>query len=193
MKKSINARLDEMTKKISDPKIFDSDGLGNEINFHIFDYDPEDEYVIRDYLYNYLLKKEKLNIKLFDIYDLIVEILEEKGFLKKVFDFENKKGTKYVNALISKTIGVSSVNDLIVKKIKDNVDTDEKQIIILTGIGKCYGIVRGHTILNNLQATITKNPVIMMYPGTYINQGLQLFNKLENDNYYRAFQLVSRK
>ena len=96
--KSINARLDEMTKKLSSKDLFESNGLGNEINFHVFDYDPEDEYIVREYLENYLLKKEKLNIKVFDIYDIIIDILKEKGFLEKVFAFEKNKGTKYINS-----------------------------------------------------------------------------------------------
>ena len=91
--KSINARLDEMTKKLSSKDLFESNGLGNEINFHVFDYDPEDEYIVREYLENYLLKKEKLNIKVFDIYDIIIDILKEKGFLEKVFAFEKNNGT----------------------------------------------------------------------------------------------------
>ena len=143
--KSINARLDEMTKKLSSKELFESKGLGNEINFHIFDYDPEDEYIVREYLDNYLLKKEKLNIKVFDIYDIIIDILKEKGFLEKVFDFEKKKGAKSVNEIISKTLGIGSNNDLIMKKIKNEIEPN--QIILITGIGKCYGIVRGHTIL----------------------------------------------
>ena len=82
--KSINARLDEMTKKLSSKDLFESNGLGNEINFHVFDYDPEDEYIVREYLENYLLKKEKLNIKVFDIYDIIIDILKDR----KKFDRE---------------------------------------------------------------------------------------------------------
>ena len=189
--KSINARLDEMTKKLSSKDLFESNGLGNEINFHVFDYDPEDEYIVREYLENYLLKKEKLNIKVFDIYDIIIDILKEKGFLEKVFAFEKNKGAKYINEIISKTLGIGSNNDLIMKKIRAEVQPD--QIILITGIGKCYGIVRGHTILNNLHSVITNNPLIMFYPGSYDGQSFKLFNRLENDNYYRAFQFVSRK
>ena len=100
--KSINARLDEMTKKLSSKDLFESNGLGNEINFHVFDYDPEDEYIVREYLENYLLKKEKLNIRVFDIYDIIIDILKEKGFLEKVFTFEKNKGTKFVVYNLSK-------------------------------------------------------------------------------------------
>ena len=77
------------------------------------------------------------------------------------------------------------------KKIKSEVEPNK--IIIITGMGKCYGIVRGHTILNNLHSIITSNPLIMFYPGSYNGQSFKLFNKLENDNYYRAFQLVRRK
>lgn len=189
--KSINARLDEMTKKLSSKELFESNGLGNEINFHVFDYDPEDEYIVKEYLDNYLLKKDKLNLKVFDIYDIIVEILEEKGFLNKVFVFEKTKGAKYVNNIVSKTLGIGSNNDLIMKKIKNEIEPE--QVILITGIGKCYGIVRGHTILNNLHSVVTNNPLIMFYPGRYDGQKFQLFNKLENDNYYRAFQFVERK
>lgn len=190
--KNINTRLQEMTNKLSSKELFESNGLGNEINFHVFDYDPEDEYIVRDYLDNYLLKKTKLNIKVFDIYEIIIEILKEKGFLEKCFDYEKKKGAKYLNQIISKTIGIGSSNDLIMKKIKSKV-TEQNQIVIITGIGKCYGIVRGHTILNNLHSIITNNPLIMFYPGSYNGQSFKLFNKLENDNYYRAFQFVGRK
>ena len=186
---NINIRLQEMTNKLTDKGLFESNGLGNEINFHVFDYDPGDEYIVRDYLDNYLLKKAKLNIKVFDIYDIIIEILKEKGFLEKCFDYEKKKGAKYLNQIISKIIGIGSNNDLIMKRIKNEM-TEQTQIIIITGVGKCYGIVRGHTILNNLQSIITNNPLIMFYPGSYNGQSFKLFNKLENDNYYRAFQFV---
>jgi len=189
--KNINSRLQEMTNKLSSNDLFESNGLGNEINFHVFDYDPEDEYIVREYLENYLLKKTKLNIKVFDIYDIIIEILKEKGFLEKCFDYEKKKDAKYLNTLISKTIGIGSGNDLIMKKIKNEIGLN--QIILITGIGKCYGVIRAHTILNNLHSIVTNNPLIMLYPGSYNGQSFKLFNKLENDNYYRAFQFVGRK
>ncbi len=189
---NINTRLQQMTDKINSGKIVESTGLGNEINFRVFDYDPEDEYIVRDYLYNYLLVKND-NIKVFDIYDIIINILKEKGFLEKTFEYEKKKGTKYVNSVIQKTLAISSNSDLIVKYIKNNMPKDTSTIIFITGLGKCYGIVRGHTILNNLHSIITSNPLIMLYPGRYDGQSFRLFNILENDNYYRAFQLVNRK
>lgn len=189
--RGINDRLQELTDKLSSKDLFQSGGLGNEINFHVFDYDPEDEYLVREYVNNYLPLRKDLNIKVFDIYDIIVEILESKGFIEKVFEYEKLKGTKYINNVIAKTLGISSNSDLIMKKIKSEIEPN--QIILITGIGKCYGIVRGHTILNNLHSIVINNPLIMFYPGSYNGQSFKLFNCLDNDNYYRAFQFVGRK
>ena len=188
--KNINERLQEMKDKIDDEKLYTQNGLGNEINFHVFDYDPKDEYIVRNYL-NYLNKNA--NVLIFNVYDIIRDILKEKGFTEKVYEYEKKKGTKFVNSIITKTLGISTNNDLIAKTIVDKVNKEGKgKAIIVTGVGQCYGIVRGHTILNNLQRFITENPLILMYPGTYDGQSFRLFNILDNDNYYRAFQFVGR-
>ena len=188
--KTIDERLEELTKKISSDEFQKSYGLGNEVDFHVFDYDPEDEYKVREHL-KYLESKKDLNLKVFDIYEVIIEILKEKGFLEKVFEFEEKKGTKYVNSIISKTLGLGTSNDLIVKKIKNEIEPN--QIIIITGIGKSYTIVRGHNLLNSLHSVVTCNPLIMFYPGMYDGQSFRLFNISKSENYYRAFQFVGRK
>ena len=41
-----------------------------------------------------------------------------------------------------------------------------------------------------------RNPVVMMYPGRYETKKamtLRLFDRLDDDNYYRAFPLVERR
>ena len=189
--KNINVRLQEMTNKLTDNKLFDIKGLGNEINFHIFDYDPEDEYIVRDYLYNYLSKREDLKIKIVDVYDVIMDLIKDSGILEQVIDFEKDDGANYANNLIYDFIGFGTNNNKLIQNIQKNLKDDET--IILCGLGKSYGIVRGHVILNNLKSTIDKNPVIMMYPGVYTSQSFTLFNKIETGNYYRAFQLVGRE
>ena len=45
--KTIDERLEELTKKISSDEFQKSYGLGNEVDFHVFDYDQEDEYKVR--------------------------------------------------------------------------------------------------------------------------------------------------
>ena len=81
-------------------------------------------------------------------------------------------------------------------RFKQSVADDGQSIILITGVGKAYPIVRSHTILNNLQSIFRKNPVVMMYPGRYEIKNamtLRLFERLDDDNYYRAFPLVERR
>ena len=63
-------------------------------------------------------------------------------------------------------------------------------MVFLTGIGKCYPILRSHKVLNNLHQAFVRSPVVMFFPGTYNEQELILFNEIKDDNYYRAFRLV---
>ena len=46
--KSIYERVDEILPKIVEPSFRENKGLGNEIGFYIFDYDPEYELLVRD-------------------------------------------------------------------------------------------------------------------------------------------------
>lgn len=72
----------------------------------------------------------------------------------------------------------------------DFVYTPENAVVFLTGIGKCYPILRSHKVLNNLHQAFVRCPVVMFFPGTYNEQELILFNEIKDDNYYRAFRLV---
>ncbi|MGI6330046.1 MAG: DUF1788 domain-containing protein [Bacilli bacterium] len=192
--RTIKARLQDLTNILSSDKIFESKGLGNEINFHVFDYDSEDEYEIRDYLENYLKPKLKEKILIINIYEIIINFLKEQGFLDKIFEFEKTKGTSYANDVIYDIAGINTNKDIIINKIKEelNKQTSRDQIVIITGIGPSYKIIRGHTLLNNLHSVVIENPLIMMYPGIYNGQSFNLFNVLDHDNYYRAFQIVER-
>ena len=189
--KTIDERLEELTKKISSDEFQKSYGLGNEVDFHVFDYDPEDEYKVKDYFESYLILKEEFHLKLIDVYDCILEILVEKGYLDKVFKLEKNKGIEYTNNVIANTIGIGSKNDLLLHKITEKIERDDT--VVLKGIGKCYGIVRAHTILSNLEKNVEANPVILLYPGSYDENGLRLFNRLKPNDYYKAIQLVYRK
>ena len=72
--------------------------------------------------------------------------------------------------------------------IKDK--TKESKLLLLTGVGKIWPLVRSHVILNNLHTVLKDMPVILFFPGIYNKLELKLFGKFKDDNYYRAFKLV---
>lgn len=191
--KDIYTRLDEILPRITEADFRKNKGLANEIKFYIFDYNPEYELLVRDRV-KFIKEKAKtsygLNIVEFDLYEIILELLESKGYLKKNFQIEEKKGSKQVFNATKKALRLTLDNDLVVKYIENRLDNSD--IVFITGVGKAWPIIRSHTILNNLHRIVEEQPLIMFFPGNYDGGSLMLFNYLKDDNYYRAFELIDK-
>ncbi|QHN06698.1 DUF1788 domain-containing protein [Methanothermobacter sp. THM-1] len=189
----IHERLDMIELKIKDPAFRENRGLGNEVGYYIFDYDPRYELEVRSYI-SYLRKKINENpnhpfkIAEFDLYEIIISILKEKGYLSKTFEFEEKKGSEYAKKAVNKLLKLGTASNLIVSHIKEN--TEENSVVFLTGVGKAYPILRSHNVLNNLYEVMDNVPVILFFPGRYSGSELILFGTIHDNNYYRAFPLV---
>lgn len=188
----LQQRLEQIIPRIKSDGFFEGRQLGNELNFHIFDYDPKDEMLVRDYI---KFIKRKLNkahephhIIEINLYQAIIDILNEKRFLEKNFEFEEKKGSEFVFDKTRKALRLTLNNDLLVNYIKEKVESNH--IVFITGVGQAYPIIRSHSILNNLHHVLDQNPLVMFFPGRYDGQSLSLFNLIKDDNYYRAFRLV---
>lgn len=191
--KNIYDRVDEILPKITEPNFRENKGLGNEIGFYVFDYEPEYELLVRERVKSIKERAKRvydLNIVEFDLYEVILEILDSKGYLKKNFDMEIKRGSEQVFNATKKALRLTLDNDLVVKYISERLEGAD--IVFLTGIGKAWPIIRSHTILNNLHRIVEKQPLVMFFPGNYDGGTLMLFHQLKDDNYYRAFQLVDK-
>lgn len=189
---TLDERLDKAEETIQKPSFRENKGLGNEVGYYIFVNPAEKELYIRERI-DYIKKKSEnsnddYKVVVFDLYDIMIDIIEKKGYLEKCYQFEKTKGFERVSKSISNMLRITSSDSLIVNYIKDN--TPDKAVVFITGIGKCYPIIRSHTILNNLHQVIDKVPVVMFYPGKYDGQELVLFGEIKDDNYYRAFKLV---
>lgn len=192
--KTIYERLDEILPILTDSRFRENKGLGNEIGYYIFDYDSRDETIVREHI---KFLKQKINsegmgvyIREFDLYEIMIDILENKGYLKRVFDMEKERGTGAILRPIKNTLRLTQENDLIVEHIRERVQ--ENDVVFLTGVGKIWPVIRSHTVLNVLHSVIDHVPLIMFYPGTYSGQDLHLFDEISDRNYYRAFKLVER-
>ena len=191
--KSIYERLDEILPIISEPHFRENKGLGNEVGFYIFDYSPKDEMIVREripFIKSKAQSSYNINIVEIDLYEAIIEILESKGYLKKNFEMEEKRGSEFVMNATKKALRLTLSNDLLVKYIVEK--SEGCDIVFLTGVGKAWPLVRSHTILNNLHKEIEDMPLVMFFPGSYDGGTLMLFEEFKDDNYYRAFPLVDK-
>lgn len=189
---TLEERLNKAETIMQRPSFRQNKGLGNEVGYYIFDYPAEQELFVRERI-EYIRKKneqsgDEYRVVVFDLYDIIIEILKDKGYLEKCYDFEKKKGFERITKSVGNMLRITAKDSLIVNYIKER--TPEKAIVFLVGIGKCYPILRSHTVLNNLHQVIDNVPVVMFYPGKYDGQELVLFSEIKDDNYYRAFKLV---
>lgn len=189
---TLEERLDKAEAMIKKPSFRKNKGLGNEVGYYIFDYPPEQELLVRERV-EYIRKKneqsdDEYRIVVFDLYEIIIEILKEKGYLEKCYEFEKKRGFDRITKAVGNMLRITAKDSLIVNYIRER--TPEKAIVFLVGIGKSYPILRSHTVLNNLHQVIDNVPVVMFYPGKYDGQELILFGEIKDDNYYRAFKLV---
>lgn len=188
----INVRLDELKDKLVDPKLLSNKGLGNEVGFYVFDYEPEQELVVREAIPNIKKYIERENseakIQVFDLYDIVLEFFEQKGYMEKNFKMEDKKGSEFLFDKMKKAMRIATERDWIVQYITEHLD--EESMIFITGVGKAFPLIRSHTVLNNLQTVVEKKPLILFYPGKYEDGSLKLFSRFLDDHYYRAFKLV---
>ena len=192
MMASLEERLDMVEKIIKQPSFRENKGLGNEVGYYVFDYPADQELIVRERIQYMKAKNSKgidgFDLVVFDLYDIVIDLLEREGFLEQCFKFEKKNGMERIVRAVGNLLQVNDKDSLIVKHIQEN--TPQNAVIFLVGVGKCYPLLRSHKVLNNLHQAIDRVPVVMFYPGKYDGQELVLFGTIKDDNYYRAFRLV---
>lgn len=188
----LRKRMDLIIPKIKEEKFLIGRGLGNEISFYVFDYDPKEELFVREYIKH--IKKEfdkpSSNIKIieFDLYNLLLELTKEMEIFDQLFEVEEMDGKE---VLFEGLKDFCEEPSIFIDKIKE--ESEDYDLIFVTGIGKVFPFIRSHRILNNLMEKIHGKPLIMFYPGVYDELSLRLFGKMKDDNYYRAFRLIDIK
>ena len=151
-----NERLDKIWDRISDQDFLENRGVANEVRYYVFDYEPCDELIIRNKIK--ALKKQNnpetdgFKIIEYDLYEMVIHILEEKGYIDKCIKFEDQKGMDYLYTAVTKMLRLTNDDNLIVNHIMEN--TPCNAVVFLTGVGKAFPFVRSHNILNNLGSII---------------------------------------
>ena len=191
MKLSLVDRLNQILPRITSRDFLDSKGLGNEIGFWIFDFPPEREMEVRDFLSSTVfpaLSKPNANVRfdVINLLDTVVELLQERNLLDKAIALQQSKGDEGVLPALRSVLK----EDKLAQKIASKFDVASLDLLVLTGVGAVYPMLRTHTLLSALHPIMGKTPLLMFFPGKYDGHSLRLFNVLGEDHYYRAFRLV---
>lgn len=190
MSDTLNERLNRILPRITADDFLNGSGLGNEIAFYLFDYPPEAELRVRDYLHTLLdhLPRQKpgLRVKHINLFDFVLDYLKDRKLLDKAIQMQRDQG----DAALKKALAGPLHESRLGPRFAEVVQPDQHDLVIVSGVGSSWPLLRAHALLNNLQAVMGQTPLVMFYPGRYDGQSLRLFGKLKNNNYYRAFRLV---
>ena len=184
----IAQQIDKIKARLSDPEFLKNKGLSNEVGIHVFCYDPKEEMIVQDGIR--MLKgmnNVPFNIIECDLYEIMLQVLEENGILDAVGPMEESDGADYLLEQLQNVI----TPDSLIEKMKYEPHQRQRDVLFLTGVGKIHPFMRAHSLLDNIQHVFQDIPIVMFYPGTFNGQSLCLFDEYLDGNYYRAFSLLT--
>ena len=80
--RSLNDRFLDLEDRMISVASLTRYGTANDLKFYIFDYAPKDELLIRKEVIK--LKSRNPDIVEFDLYEMMLEIIEEEGYLEDI-------------------------------------------------------------------------------------------------------------
>jgi|TARA_B110000114_G_C15032246_1_gene373455 hypothetical protein len=185
---NIGLKFEHIFKKISSTSFLNKEALGGEIPFFIAPYKAEQELDVQGSIQRLIKKLDTSGIPVIEInlYDIVCDILEEKGGMERMFRVEKAKSKERFLKALQSTL---NIHQILMPRINDMIVASDAKLYFLTGIGLVYPFIRSHNILNNLQNVAKEAPTIAFFPGDYDGHSLNLFGLLKDDNYYRAFNI----
>jgi hypothetical protein len=195
-KKNLQSVYDRLLAVISDDGFLTNQGLNNEVPFHICPYDPSIQVDINQMvrqLKNDLLDNSVPVLEV-NLYDLVVEILKQEGDWEWLLENE---ATMSRDELKEELQGVLDIETIITPAIAEKMGSVDFKVLFITGVGEVFPYIRSHNVLNNLQKRAKEKPTLMFFPGSYQHSlesgaSLVLFGILQDDKYYRAFNILDR-
>ena len=193
LKKPIRERYDHLLATISSQRFLKMQGLGNEVPFFICPYQPQEAEEMEK-VYGQLvnqLRNQGIKVLRIDLYDLAIELLKKRGILEKVMESESSLSKAELKELLQ---SVLDPEKHLIPAIAEKMAEEPFDVMFITGVGEVFPYIRSHTVLNNLQSTAKDRPTVMFFPGEYkhsLEEGasLDLFGRLHDDKYYRAFNI----
>ncbi len=190
MTSDFNERLDKILDRLTSDAFLQGKGLGNEIPFYAFDYPPERELEVRAHIVFLLAQIPKrrpgLRFVHINLFELIVRHLKNRGFYEKALVMQQQKGDEATLKALAAPLDAGKLAAV----FADEAKPADHDLVLVSGVGSAYPLLRTHNLLNNLHHHLGSTPLVLFYPGVYDGQSLRLFGTLQDKPYYRAFRLI---
>lgn len=185
---NIKERLDQLRAEIQSKDFLEGKGLSNEVNIQIFCYDAQDEMTVRHFI-GQLKTDQTLDCSIVecDLYKTFLSICDDLDITDAIPDMEEADGGMFLLEQLHSAIGEGEYID----KIQYSPHRRGRDILMLTGVGDVFPFMRVHALLEALQPYFSDIPILVMYPGKFDGHYLKLFDRLQPNDYYRAFNIIA--
>lgn len=182
--------FDRLRERVGSEDFLNNRGLANEVGFYVFPYDAAKELEVRQRTAGLVADAQagtiSANIIERNLWKVFLKICENKKILDKIAALEQKRGSDALLARLQKI----ATPEVFVHTMDYEPHHPGSDVLLITGVGQVYPFVRAHSILENAQSVFEDIPVVLMYPGRYDGQHLHLFDRIDDGNYYRAFNIL---
>jgi len=210
---SLQERVEELKRDLLNENGPQISTMGN-YPFAILQYEPEDEFKMRELIYNLVedLRCEGWNAKNISLFDLLVKRLESEEEEDELFgddelfadesiieeyissekNLYNKHGLDrslnfLKNKVVSELEGHDGITGDLISEIKAMASEDnDKTVVFLSRAGALYPFHKTSGLLRYLDGNTLQVPVILLYPGTRSGTtALSFMGEYEVDRDYR--------
>jgi hypothetical protein len=195
--KTLPEQEEHLFTVLSGRRFLQMEGLSNEVPFFIYPYPPEDALKVAEAKKRVKNRLAGCGVAVFEInlYDLSVDLLKERGVWERVLAIEPDQHKTDFREMLQ---GMLDPQLHLAPAIRDRLATGTFDIFFLTGIGEVFPFIRSHNVLNNLQSVVKGKPMLMFFPGRYeqsdtLGSSLVLFGRLNDDQYYRAKNILEQE
>lgn len=201
-------RFQHLLQVIGGERFLQMRGLNNDLPFYICEFrasEALDMQQMQGNLINSLanlqvacLGGRGVKVQEINLYDLCIELLKAREgssdgtrLWDEILTVETNIDKDNLLELLQNVLGIE---DYLIPAIGERLLQADFDVLFLTGVGEVFPYIRSHNVLNNLQSTAKDKPTVMFFPGEYrhsLEQGasLELFERLHDDKYYRAFNI----
>ncbi|MGR2752829.1 DUF1788 domain-containing protein [Agromyces arachidis] len=185
---------EHLFRVMSSPRFLAMEGLNNEIPVYIYPYDASKHRDVEEGTKRLKRRLAEIGVTALEInlHELAVDLLRERGFLEAVAATEPQVAREH---FLEDLRSMLDPREHLVPAIRRRLAESTARVVILTGVGGIYPVIRSHVVLENIHEIARSIPVVMFFPGSYTHSAglgstLSLFDRLHDDRYYRARNIL---
>ncbi|MBU3665709.1 MAG: DUF1788 domain-containing protein [Chthoniobacterales bacterium] len=177
---------------LSSERFLSMQGLANEVPIFIHAYDVTEEDRVASMIGALAARLRNAGIQTaeVDLFKLFLQGLKEADLLDELIADE----ADYDRRDLRETWQNFAAPTRLVPRMTGIMQETNARLTLLSGIGHLYPALRTHILLNAIQPAMLRHPVVLFFPGEYVQDSskgfqLRLFGTLPGEGYYRAFNL----